>query len=152
MKIRLIKTLSGLVPFDPDTEAWYQKMKVGAVSEHESTVMRNPGFFRKYFALLNIGFGNWNPGEINSKYGVPIKNFDRFRKDVAILCGFYEIVDRLDGTAKPEAKSISWAKMEEPEFQDLYSKTIDLFLRKIYDKDMTAEKLDIIVNKYLNFS
>ena len=152
MKTRLIKTLSGLLPFDPDTEDWYKKIKIGSVVENDSVTVRNPKFHRKYFALLNVGFDNWKPGEINTKYGVPTKNFERFRKDVAILCGFYEIVVRLDGTTRPEALSISFARMEEEEFQDLYSKTIDIFLDKIYDKKMTAEELDNVVNQYLSFA
>ena len=152
MKIYLTKTQAGFVPADPDTETWYRKRKFGEVVEGNYTAIHNYEFFKKYFALLRIGFDNWTPAKINSKYGIPAKNFERFRKDVAILCGFYEIVIRLDGTAKPEALSISFAKMEEEEFQKLYSQTIDVFLERIYDKNMTAEELDETVNKYLGFA
>jgi len=151
MKNWLIKTLSGLLPFNPDTEAWYKRLKLGGVVEAETVIVRSPKFHRKYFALLNIGFDNWHPGEIGSQYGVPQKNFERFRKDIAILCGYFDIVIRLDGTSRIEAKSISFASMEEEEFQDLYSKTIDVFLERIYDKNMTAEQLDNVVNQYLSF-
>lgn len=152
MNITLIKTMSGLMPAEPISEDWYKKIKVGMAISVEAHTIRNYRFLRKYFALLKIGFDNWTPDKINSKYGIPAKNFERFRKDVAILCGFYEIVIRLDGTAKPEALSISFAKMEEEEFQKLYSQTIDVFLERIYDKNMTAEELDETVNKYLGFA
>ena len=153
MKTYLVKTMSGLLPADPPTEAWYRKIKVGQVVSQESKLVRNPKFHRKYFALLNIGFDAWEPGEIDSKYGTPEKNFDRFRKDVTILCGNYDIVVRLDGSTRPEAKSISFASMEEETFADLYSKTIDLFLKYIYknNKDMTAEEVDRITEEYLRF-
>jgi len=151
MKTHLIKTISGLLPSDPPTEDWYRKLKIGAVVSQKSTVVRNPKFHRKYFALLNIGFDNWAPGEIDCDHGVTERNFDRFRKDIAILCGYYDIVARLDGSARAEARSISFAKMEEKEFEDLYSKTIDIFLKRIYGKDMTAEEIDRIVKEYLRF-
>jgi len=152
METYLVKSQAGLLPADPPTEDWYRKLKVGDVVRQESTVVRNPGFHRKYFALLHIGFENWQPDEIDSKYGTPLKNFERFRKDVAILCGYYDIVIRLDGTSRPEAKSISFARMEEDEFEKLYSATIDLFLKRIYGADMTKEELDKIVNEFLRFA
>jgi hypothetical protein len=148
----LVKSQAGLLPADPPTEDWYRKLKVGGVVRNESTVVMNPAFFRKYFALLRVGFENWQPGEIDSKYGTPMKNFERFRKDVAILCGYYDMVIRIDGTTRPEAKSISFARMEEPEFTKLYSATIDLFLKRIYSKDTTAEELDKTVQEYLRFA
>lgn len=107
---------------------------------------------RKYFALLKIAFDNWTPGEINSKYGIPMKNFERFRKDVAILTGHFELVIRVDGSSRPEAKSISFSKMDQIEFDELYSKTIDLLLKKIYGKEnMTAEKIDELVEQFIRF-
>jgi hypothetical protein len=151
MKI-LIKTLSGLMPGDPDSETWYQKIKVGTAISVETHTIRNYQFLKKYFALLKIGYDNWNPGKINSKYGEPKKNFERFRKDIAILSGHFEIVIRLDGTSRPEADSISFAKMSEEDFEKLYNETINIFLDRIYDKDMTSEKLDEIVTQYLSFA
>ena len=108
---------------------------------------------KKYFALLNLAFENWEPGEIDSKYGKPMKNFDRFRKDVAILTGHYDLVIRVDGSSRPEAKSISFAKMDQSEFEGLYSKTIDLLVEKIYGKDnMTPEQMDKLVMEFIRFS
>jgi hypothetical protein len=152
MKTHLVKTLSGLLSFDPDTEAWYKKIKLGGVVQGDFKTVRNPKFLRKWFALLNVGFDNWLPGEVNSKYGVPAKNFERFRADVIILCGFYDNVVRLDGSVRIEPKSVSFAKMTEESFEDLYSKTIDVMLKYVYDKEMTPEKLNKIVDQYLSFA
>ncbi len=113
--------------------------------------MRNVLFHRKYFALLNIGFDNWTPGEINSKYGVPEKNFDRFREDLAIMCGYFNLVIRLDGTSRPEAKSISFAKMDQEMFEDLYSKTINKLIKHVYNEKLSPDELNDIVEKYLQF-
>jgi len=152
MEINLVKTLSGLVPSDPDSEVWYNKLKAGDIVHAGFKKYRHPVFHRKYFALLKIGYENWIPGEINSKYGVPEKNFTRFRKDVAILCGYYKNVIRFDGTSRIEAESISFSNMEETEFQKLYNSTIDLFINNIYGTSLDADGLNEIVNKYLQFA
>ena len=152
MKVYLIKTLSGLLGGDQPSIDWYVKLKIGDGVHGDFKKIRNIKFHRKYFALLNVGFDNWEPGEINSKYGKPEKNFTRFREDIAIMCGYFDLVIRLDGTSRPEARSISFAKMEAEDFADLYSKTIDLLIKHVYKKqDMDPEKLNRIVESYLQF-
>jgi len=152
MEVNLALTLSGLLPADPESEKWYRKLRIGNLVHGDFKTYRNPNFHRKYFALLNIGFQNWEPGEINSKYGVPEKNFTTFRKDIAILCGYYKNVIRFDGTSRIEAESISFSSMDQEEFEKLYSKTIDLFIKNIYGSSLDADGLNEIVNKYLQFA
>lgn len=153
MDIVLLKTQTGFLPGDPGTEEWYRKIKAGeAVHGQDFTKIRNYEFFKKYFALLRIGFDNFEPPEIDTKWGKPQKNFDTFRKNIAILCGFGEPVFNIDGTYKMEAKSISFANMGETEFSKLYGETIDVLIRKIYGGEMTPEKLDDIVQQYLGFA
>jgi hypothetical protein len=152
MNVILTKTLGGLMPNNPDTQAWYDKIKVGESVHADFKKYRNPAFHRKYMALLNIGFDNWEPGEVSSKHGMPLKNFERFRKDIAIMCGHFHLVIRLDGTSRPEADSISFAKMDEGTFAYLYDKTIDILIKNIYGSDMTPDALNEIVNQYLQFA
>jgi len=152
METSLRKTSHGFMPDDPDTDEWYHKIKINEVVHGSLRRHRITWKHRKYFALLKLGFDNWTPGEIDSKYGIPQKNFERFRKDAAILCGFYEVVIRIDGSTRIEAKSISFKNMDQAEFDNLYSKTIDLFLAKIYGKDMTKDELDQAVEKYISFA
>jgi len=151
MKAHLSKTISGLMPIDPDSVAWFNKLKPGEVVMAEFKKVRNYQFHKKYFALLTVAFDNWEPGEINSKYGKPEKNFDRFRKDLIILAGFYENTVRLDGSVRIEPKSISFAKMSAEEFAGLYSKTIDVLIKFVYKQNMDHEKLNQIVESYLMF-
>jgi len=151
MKVYLIKTLSGLLGGDQPSIDWYVKLKIGDGVHGDFKKIRNIKFHRKYFALLTVGFDNWEPGEINSKYGKPEKNFDRFRKDLIILSGFYENTVRLDGSVRIEPKSISFAKMSAEEFADLYTKTIDVLIKFVYKQDMDPEKLNQIVESYLMF-
>jgi len=152
MKIYLTKTQSGFVPSDIETEEWAKKIKYGAVISSDFKKVRNPAFHRKYMALLTVAFDNWTPGEVDPKHGVPEKNFDRFRKDVAILSGFYHNVVRLDGTVRVEADSISFANMTEEIFAELYNQSINVLLKRVYKSELSKEELDNIVNNYMSFT
>jgi len=75
----------------------------------------------------------------------PEKNFDRFRKDIAILAGFYEATFRLNGDVRLEAKSISFHSMSEDEFEELYTKTIDVIVKHVlnnYTDEMLRSVLE----------
>jgi len=152
MNIYLTKTIAGFVPTDADTEVWAKKVKAGAVISADFKQVRNPGFHRKYMALLTVAYDNWSPGEVDSKYGIPEKNFDRFRKDVAILSGFYHNVVRLDESVRVEADSISFANMTGEIFAELYNQSINVLLKRVYKSELSKEELDNTVNQYLSFT
>lgn len=152
MEVYLTKSQSGFVPADIPSQEWANKIKHGEVIHADFKRVRNYQFLRKWFALLNVGFDNWEPGEIDSKYGVPEKNFERFRADIVILCGYYDNVVRLDGSVRIEPRSVSFSRMTEEEFSELYNKTINVLLKHVYDANMTAKALDNIVNAYMSFA
>ena len=152
MKAYLLKTLSGLMPADPESQKWYDKLKHGMAVSVEAHTIRNYCFMKKYFALLRVGFDNWEPPYIESQKTRSMKNFEYFRGRIAILCGYYEEVIDFNGKTTFIPDSISFAKMKAPEFQNLYSNTIDIFLKNIYPQDITAEELDETVNRYLGFA
>jgi len=148
----LIKTTTGWVPENESAKRFHTKCKLGGTAHGKFTELRNPGFHRKYFALLNIAFENWDPGVVDTKWGAPVKNFDEFRKNIAILCGYRELVFKMDGSYRMVAKSISFSGMEQEEFEGLYQATITVLLKNVYGSDMSREKLDNIVNEYLSFA
>jgi len=85
--------------------------------------------------------------------GHPQKNFDRFRKDLVILAGYYEISIRVDGSTRIEAKSLRFDKMDNEEFAACYSAIIDVLLAKIPSMaHMTKDEVDETVNKILSFA
>ncbi|MBW2600152.1 MAG: DUF1367 family protein [Deltaproteobacteria bacterium] len=151
MKLSLIKTATGLFPADEDSKELYDKIKTGNTVTAEIRTVRNPAFMRKYFSLLKLGFDAWEPGEVDSVHGKPEKNFDRFRKDITILCGHYHLVVRLNGDVRVEADSIAFGNMTEETFEKLYNQTINVLLKNIYNSDMTSEKLDNLVNQYMAY-
>jgi len=118
MKIALVRTLGGLKPaFDSDNDM-LKKIPLDTILEYEVRVGRNIQFHKKFFALLNLTFSNQEE----------FTNFNVFRDAVVIGAGFYEEVQRLGGEMTIEAKSISFSKMDEMEFQELYGKVLDTII------------------------
>ena len=117
-----------------------RKFKLGEPIRFKVTRQRNYKFHKKWFALVNFAYSHWEPAELQDpKHNVtPEKNFDRFRKDLIILAGFYEATYRIDGSVRIEAQSISFGSMSEDEFENLFSATIDAVLKHIlthYERD-----------------
>lgn len=140
-----------LLPDDTDTSEFIKKLKDGAIIRADFKKMRNPKFHRKFFALLNFAYENWEPAAQTYKDQVVEKNFDRFRADIAILAGFYTVVVNIKGEPRYEAKSISFASMDEAEFDKLYQATITVIMKHILTK-YTREDLDQVINELLNFA
>lgn len=151
MDLTLTKTMAGLVPADQATADYLAKVKLGTVLHGSFAKARNPAFHRRYFALLNTAFDLWEPGVVDCRHGVPQKNFDRFRGDLAIMAGYYEIVIRVDGTTRIEPKSISFASMGQEEFEKLYSATVDVILQKILTR-YSRDDVDAMVQRVLDLS
>ena len=152
MQISLTKTQLGFIPADPETEEFARKIKLGEVIHSNFKRMRNPKFHKKLFALLNLAFDYWQPGEVSSKYGIPEKSFDRFREDLTILAGYFHTEIRLDGSVRVAADSISFSSMDEDTFEKLYQNIITVIMQRIPVLDkMTAEEIDDLVNKVLTF-
>lgn len=136
-----------------DAQKLHDKTKLGSDIHADFKQFRNAAFHRKLFALFNLAFDYWQPGEVNSKYGVPEKNFDRFRKDLTILAGHYHNVIRLDGSVRVEADSLSFGSMDQETFNNLYSNILDVILKRIPQMgEWGADKVNEIVNQVLEFA
>lgn len=150
-ELTLSKTSGGtLAPADPQAVEYLSKLKIGQIVRAEVTRPRNYQFHKKYMALLNFAFDAWEPQAKEYKGQKVEKNFDQFRKDVAILAGYYEASYKITGEVRLTAKSISFASMDEDEFQALYSATISVILSRILTK-YTREDLDTVVENLLRF-
>jgi len=156
MEIALIKTPSGaLVPMDDEQAEKLKRFKAGSIVRGEYAAMRNGPFFRKWFALAKFAFDMWEdsmePTEYRGQKVQPV--FDKFRKDLTILAGYWHPVFNIDGTFKVEADSISWAKMNEETFERLYSKTIDAILAKVLPRHgLSRETLARHVDRVMEFA
>lgn len=152
-EISLIKTLSGYVPADQATSEWSEKVKIGSIIHGDFKKARNPAFHRKGFALLNLAYEYWVPGEIDDKWGAPQKNFDQFRGDLTILAGFYDVVIRLDGSTRIVPKSISFSSMDDAEFEKWYNAVLNVILKKVNVLNtMTPEEVNRLVDQIIGFA
>lgn len=144
---------------DQDKKQWHKYWKKlfrsepGELSSIETIFTRNYRFHKKYFALLNYAFDCWEPDRQRKSYkGMPVtKNFERFRSDVTIQAGFYEQTFDLDGNMKLEAQSISFAKMDDNDFEEVYNRVADVILQKVLITYKGREELDNVMNNILGF-
>lgn len=139
---------------DEDAEL-LRKIKAGTAVRVEVKQIRNVKFLRKWFALAKYAYDIWSetvePMEYKGHAVMP--EFERFRKDLIILCGHFNAVYNVRGEVRLEAKSISFAGMSEETFEALFSKTIDVILAKILGgSGMTEAQLRDHVDNVLRYS
>lgn len=148
----LLKHQSGLMlPENQETKDYIDKLKVGDLIHSDFKKTRNAAYHRKYFALLNFAYDQWEPAEQTYKGQVAEKNFDKFRKDIAILSGFGIPVYNVRGELRMEAKSISFANMDETEFNLLYQSSINAIMKHILT-NYTEDDIHDVVNRLLDFT
>jgi hypothetical protein len=140
--------------FAPDSQAdedAMEALKPGGVYKAVFTQPRNYKYHQKFFVLLDVAYEAWEAPELEHKGVQVAKNRERFRKDIIIQCGFYDLSVGIDGRVRCDAKSISFAGMDQDEFEILYSTAIDVILGKVL-KDYTRDDLDEQVNRVLRFA
>lgn len=120
MQIMLVKNLNGhiVAAFDQDKEI-LKRFKAGEPFMAEVTKPRNARFHRKAMALFNMVYQNQ---EIYT-------DFNQLRKDLTIEAGYYDEYVSVTGEIKKEAKSISFAAMDDLEFGVYYNAVIDTIVR-----------------------
>jgi hypothetical protein len=156
--LMFIKGQAGLVPADEQTREWLSKKKLGATIQCDATEMRNGAFFRKWWALVNLGFDYWQSDAATIEFqGERVQpNFDRFRKDVTISAGFYYPVVNLKGEVRIEPESLKWSQMDEARFTKLYDSTINVLLQRVFNgtvcKTMTESELRSVADQIGEFA
>lgn len=120
-KIFCKNTPQGFIPvYDSDWEL-KKKLKEDEVYSLDVKFERNYLFHKKFMALCKIGCEN-------SKYvEMP---FDAYRKYATIKAGYYNIYSTPKGSFV-EAKSLAFDKMNQEEFEDLYSRVLQFVINDI---------------------
>lgn len=133
MQIEMVKNAGGVfVPaFDRDLPRLI-KFKNGEQYTAEFKLTRNPSFHRKMFSFFNFCFEHWSADMTPLTNADETTQFDRFRKDLTILAGFYDQTVRLNGDIRTEAKSLSYANMEPEEFERCYSSMINAAIKHVF--------------------
>lgn len=152
VKIYLRKGLNNsLYPANEEAMEFIKKVSAHDTLSADVVRPRNYLYHKKFFAMIQVGFDAWEPADLEHK-GLPVqKNFERFRKDCIIAAGFYEAVVNLKGEVRAEAKSISFANMEETEFNKVYIAVVDVLLQKVL-RNYTRADIDMVVDQILQLA
>jgi hypothetical protein len=136
-----------LIPSDELSREWIEDRKDGRYKV-KITKDRDPIKFRKWWAMVNFAYKNW---DVDESDGIMKMSLENFRKELIKMAGFCRQVWRLDGTFTVEAESISFSKMKDQEFNILYSKTVDVILQKVLT-GYTKDDLENVVLELLRFA
>jgi hypothetical protein len=115
MKFQLVRTLNGFkFAHDSDLEKG-RKIKVGDFVNCDIKKPRNYMFHKKFFALIELVFQNQDLTD----------DKDNLRAYLTVKAGFYETITSDIGVMYLP-KSISFAKMDEIEFEELFIKFLNV--------------------------
>ena len=143
-----------LVPVNQEEADKLSKIPVGEVVRTKLTVFRNYKVLRKYMVLIKFLYDQWTEWGPRLQYrGEEVRpNIERFRKDVQILCGWYEPEFGVRGELRLVSKSVSFSAMTEPDFEQLYSTVIDVGLSKVMvNPHLTAEQVREACERLMHF-
>ena len=91
---------------------------------------RNPAFHSKVFSFLRFCFEHWaSDREFMNEAG----QFDVFRRHLTVIAGYYDSYHTIDGSVRIEAKSLAYDKMDDDEFEQVYTALINAAVRKIFN-------------------
>ncbi|WP_287205387.1 DUF1367 family protein [Pseudoalteromonas sp.] len=126
----MIKQPGGVFVPASDLEAdKLTKFKTGEQYEIEIKLTRNAAFHRKVFAFFNFCFDHWKG---DNEFQCEQKQFNVFRDHLTVLAGFCDELYNINGELRIEAKSISFGKMSQEEFELLYNALINSAIKHIF--------------------
>lgn len=143
LDIMLIKTSDG--SFKPatleDLEAC-KSLKIGKEFGCTLTQLRNGKFHRKLFSLLKFAYDNSE--RVTSDFdGEKVEqSFTRFRQDLVILAGYYDVDVAINGDVRATAQSLQYGKCTQELAEAIYSDVLDVICQKVFsDGRYTRESL-----------
>lgn len=127
MKIDLVCTANGFIVASDEDYDKKRKLKIGKVYSVDIKQHRNYELHKKYFALINCAW-EYLPEHKQEFF----KTSEVFRKTIEVVAGhcvkWYSPILN-DFVDIPE--SISFEKMDNAAFQDLYSRVLDVIIATI---------------------
>ena len=144
MEIHLVRTSLGLQAYSDEDYEELQKIKVGSVVKAKIVQPRNVKFHRKFFSMINAAWDSLTEQQRNN-----LRSKDAFREQLLIVSGFSEPVFDLNGQKFLErAKSISFAKMDEPAFNEVYQRVLDTILTILIADGVSEGQFNDILKNY----
>lgn len=152
MNLRVTEDFS-LIPIDDDGIKYLYKKAVGDVLDCDVVKPRNYKFHKKAFALVKVvhdALPEPEPIMLKGELVQPIRTMENTREFLTILAGHYDVVGLPNGKVRAEARSWSFAKMDNDEFEEFFSTLIDASLKAL-PKTWTAEELERVATNVVNF-
>jgi len=138
MLLEVTKTADNkLMPSSEKSIQKFNKVKVSETILIDYKEKRNIKFHKKGFALLNLVFSN------QDQY----KNLEDLRIEFKLKAGLYELHVTTKGKPMYIPKSMSFSEMDENEFEELYSKFIDIALQHFVN--MNKQQLEDAVLRFM---
>lgn len=137
-------TPHGLVPMYDSDYDFKKQLKIGSVVKCKVSNPRNYEHHKKFFALVRLTFDNL-PSNLAQEWNIHNEGdmLKRFKRDL----GYYTSSYNERGEREIEYQSISFAAMEQHEFERFYNQSIDLVLYR-YIKGLDREDL---ITEIVNF-
>lgn len=110
-----------LVAADEDTEKYLNNRKPGDVLSLEIKIARNYENHKRFFSFIKQTF------DMQDHF----TEIEAYRKWITLQAGYFDTIIEPNGRARLIPQSIAFEKMEEDEFQELFSAAIDVFLREL---------------------
>lgn len=119
-RVQLVRTADGFKPDSEHDEEELRAVHIGDVVFADVKKARNPAFHRKAFAMMHAAFDAQDS----------FHDFEIFREWLQIAAG---IVDPIMGPDRTyyKVRSLSWAQMEEIEFDKTYNKLLTAAVEKL---------------------
>ena len=156
MEVVLQRAPNGaLIPVDDEQAEKLSKIKAGVAVRAEIVQIRNYEFHKKFFSLISMLFDIWEETVPETEYrGVVVRaNKTRFRKDLIILTGRFDATYNVRGEVRLEAHSISFGRMSQETFEQLFSDIIDVALKKVLNRpDLTEASIREHVDRILRYT
>lgn len=149
--LALTRSPQGLVPATADAAEMLAKIGVGKAVNAKVTQPRNGKFHRKFFAMIDVAYSNHEWPELETRFGKVKCSRDLFRQYVTVKAGHYEAALTPHGEVRCVPKSISFGKMDQSEFDQLYSDALDVILRE-YLTNWTTGDMEHAVNVMMGFA
>ncbi len=144
MEIHLVRTSLGLQAYSDEDYDLLKKIKVGSVVKAKIVQPRNVKFHRKFFAMLNAAWDCLTEQQRDN-----LHSKDNFREQLLITSGFVEpLYDMYGQKFLERAKSISFAKMDEPAFSEVYNRVLDTILTLLVGNGVSEEEFNYILRNY----
>lgn len=133
-----------LSPEDEEAEEVLRTYKTGSLIRNELTKVRNAGFHRKFFALVNHLYSRQSLWESR----------DDFLDVLKIGAGHSTLLILPDGSKQPKPKSISFGKCDQHQFEEFVNKVITFCVKDVgvLFPGLTEDECWSVVNEVISFA